>query len=48
MDDSGVIVSKEHRETVFDLSEDEWKSTFELLQEVLHEDYKVAIRGEIL
>ncbi len=31
---SGVIVPKEHRETVFDLSEDEWKSTFELLQEV--------------
>lgn len=31
---SGVIVPKEHRETVFDLSEEEWKSTFELLQEV--------------
>jgi len=31
---SGVIVPKEHKETVFDLSEDEWNSTFELLQEV--------------
>jgi len=31
---SGVIVPKEHRETVFDLSKDEWNSTFELLQEV--------------
>ncbi|MDF2557193.1 MAG: cell-cycle regulation histidine triad protein [Bacillales bacterium] len=31
---SGVIVPKEHRETVFDLSENEWKATYELLQEV--------------
>jgi diadenosine tetraphosphate (Ap4A) HIT family hydrolase len=31
---SGVIVPKEHRETVFDLSENEWNATFELLQEV--------------
>lgn len=31
---SGVIVSKEHRETVFDLSKDEWNSIFELLKEV--------------
>ena len=31
---SGVIVPKEHRQTVFDLSEDEWNATFELLQEV--------------
>jgi diadenosine tetraphosphate (Ap4A) HIT family hydrolase len=31
---SGVIVPKEHRETVFDLSKDEWNATFELLQEV--------------
>jgi diadenosine tetraphosphate (Ap4A) HIT family hydrolase len=31
---SGVIVPKEHRETVFDLSKDEWNSMFELLQEV--------------
>lgn len=31
---SGIIVPKNHRETVFDLSEDEWIATFELLQEV--------------
>lgn len=31
---SGIIVPKEHRETVFDLSKDEWNATFELLQEV--------------
>lgn len=31
---SGVIVPKEHRKTVFDLSEQEWGATFELLQEV--------------
>lgn len=31
---SGVIVPKEHRETVFDLSEDEWNATYELLKEV--------------
>ncbi|MBZ9689354.1 HIT family protein [Clostridium estertheticum] len=31
---SGVIVPKKHRETLFDLSEDEWTATFELLQEV--------------
>jgi diadenosine tetraphosphate (Ap4A) HIT family hydrolase len=31
---SGVIVPKKHRETVFDLSQDEWNATFELLQEV--------------
>ena len=31
---SGVIVPKEHKETVFDLSKDEWNATFELLQEV--------------
>lgn len=30
---SGVIVPKEHRETIFDLSRDEWNSMFELLQE---------------
>lgn len=40
---SGVIIPKEHRETVFDLSEDEWNATFELLQEVkayLDRNYK--------
>jgi diadenosine tetraphosphate (Ap4A) HIT family hydrolase len=31
---SGVIVHKEHKENVFDLSENEWNATFELLQEV--------------
>lgn len=31
---SGVIIPKEHRETIFDLSKDEWNATFELLQEV--------------
>jgi len=31
---SGIIVPKEHRESVFDLSQDEWTATFQLLQEV--------------
>jgi diadenosine tetraphosphate (Ap4A) HIT family hydrolase len=31
---AGVIVPKAHRQTVFDLSENEWNATFELLQEV--------------
>lgn len=31
---SGLIVPKEHRETVFDLSKEEWDATFVLLQEV--------------
>jgi len=31
---SGIIVPKAHRETVFDLSEEEWNATFGLLQEV--------------
>ena len=31
---SGVIVPREHRETVFDLTEDEWMATFDLLGEV--------------
>lgn len=30
---SGLIVPKAHRETVFDLTADEWASTFSLLQE---------------
>lgn len=29
---SGIIVPKEHRETVFDLTEDEWTATFDLLR----------------
>ncbi len=36
---SGLIVTKEIRETVFDLTPDEWTATFELLQEArLHLD----------
>lgn len=31
---SGIIVSKKHRETVFDLTKEEWNATFELLQKV--------------
>jgi diadenosine tetraphosphate (Ap4A) HIT family hydrolase len=31
---SGIIIPKEHRETVFDLSKEEWAATFDLLQEV--------------
>jgi diadenosine tetraphosphate (Ap4A) HIT family hydrolase len=30
---SGVIVSKLHRETVFDLTKEEWAASYELLQE---------------
>jgi diadenosine tetraphosphate (Ap4A) HIT family hydrolase len=31
---SGLIVPIEHRETVFDLTEEEWSATFSLLKEV--------------
>lgn len=31
---SGIIIPKEHRETVFDLTEDEWTATFSLLKQV--------------
>ncbi|EKP94322.1 HIT family protein [Thermaerobacter subterraneus] len=31
---SGVIVPKQHRETVLDLTEEEWAATFSLLQDV--------------
>lgn len=31
---AGIIVPKKHRETVFDLTEDEWNATFHLLQSV--------------
>ncbi len=31
---SGIIVPKEHRETVFDLTQEEWAATFSLLQQV--------------
>lgn len=40
---SGIIIPKEHRETVFDLSEDEWLATFLLLKQVkalLDAEYK--------
>ena len=31
---SGIIIPKEHRETVFDLTEGEWTATFSLLKQV--------------
>jgi diadenosine tetraphosphate (Ap4A) HIT family hydrolase len=31
---SGIIVPRSHRETVFDLTKDEWNATFDLLKEV--------------
>ncbi|MGC5327567.1 HIT family protein [Brevibacillus sp. SYSU BS000544] len=31
---SGLIVPKKHRETLFDLSEDEWRDTYKLLSSV--------------
>ncbi|PWV94521.1 diadenosine tetraphosphate (Ap4A) HIT family hydrolase [Paenibacillus cellulosilyticus] len=31
---SGIIIPKQHRETVFDLTEEEWLDTLALLQEV--------------
>ncbi|MBT2598918.1 MULTISPECIES: HIT domain-containing protein [unclassified Oceanobacillus] len=33
LEGAGGIVPKAHRETVFDLSEEEWRSTFDLLKE---------------
>jgi len=30
---SGMIIPREHRETVFDLTEEEWAATFSLLKE---------------
>jgi diadenosine tetraphosphate (Ap4A) HIT family hydrolase len=30
---SGIIIPKQHRETVFDLTEPEWTATYQLLQE---------------
>jgi len=29
---SGLIIPKQHRETVFDLTEEEWRATFDLLR----------------
>lgn len=34
LEGAGVIVPKVHRETVFDLTQEEWNATHELLQEV--------------
>lgn len=31
---SGIIIPKEHRETVFDLTDEEWIATFSLLKQV--------------
>lgn len=31
---SGLIIPRQHRETVFDLTSEEWASTFSLLQQV--------------
>jgi diadenosine tetraphosphate (Ap4A) HIT family hydrolase len=31
---SGIIIPKEHRETVFDLTQEEWTATFSLLKQV--------------
>jgi diadenosine tetraphosphate (Ap4A) HIT family hydrolase len=43
---SGIIVPKEHRKTLFDLSKDEWIATFELLQEVkIYIDNKYKPQG---
>lgn len=34
LEGSGVIITKKHCETVFDLTEEEWTDTYKLLQEV--------------
>jgi len=31
---AGIIVPRRHKETVFDLSQDEWNATYQLLKEV--------------
>jgi histidine triad (HIT) family protein len=31
---AGIIVPRNHRETLFDLSQEEWNATYQLLQEV--------------
>ncbi|SDN02884.1 Diadenosine tetraphosphate (Ap4A) hydrolase [Paenibacillus sp. yr247] len=38
---SGIIIPKEHRETVFDLTEEEWLSTYELMKEAKKEIDKI-------
>jgi len=40
---SGIIIPKEHKESVFDLTEKEWQATFSLLQlvkEIIDEKYQ--------
>jgi diadenosine tetraphosphate (Ap4A) HIT family hydrolase len=32
LEGSGLIIPRRHRQTVFDLTEDEWQATFDLLQ----------------
>lgn len=34
LEGSGIIVPKKHRQTVFDLSPQEWNATYELMQKV--------------
>lgn len=34
LEGSGIIIPKEHRETAFDLTKEEWNATYSLLQEV--------------
>ncbi|SDJ08818.1 HIT family protein [Salimicrobium halophilum] len=34
LEGSGLIVPRHHRETLFDLTEEEWKATYNLLKEV--------------
>lgn len=36
LEGAGVIVPKKHRETVFDLTKEEWEATYSLLQDVKH------------
>src|SRR5690606_3792166 len=46
LEGAGLIVPKEHRETAFDLTADEWNATYSLLQEVKkHLDEKHQPQG---
>jgi histidine triad (HIT) family protein len=43
LEGAGLIVPKKHRETAFDLTQEEWEATYSLLQEVkqyIDEKYK--------
>ena len=43
---SGIIIPKAHRETVFDLTREEWASTFDLMQEVnSYTDHEYSPQG---